>query len=86
MILCTEAALLPYTIPQTDNRSFGSEEAAATSAVDNLLLVHLMHGSTLVRIYIYMVKARPVIHISWFFKMKTKQAVEKSGFGVLRTR
>ena len=43
MILCPETALLPYTIPQTDKRSFGSEEAAATSAVDNLFLVHLMH-------------------------------------------
>ena len=51
MILCPEAALLPYTIPQTDKRSFGSTKAAATSAVDNLLLVHLMHGSTLVYIY-----------------------------------
>ena len=45
-------ALLPYTIPQTDKRSFGSTKAAATSTVDNLLLVHLMHGSTLVYIYI----------------------------------
>ena len=37
MILCPETALLPYTIPQTDKRSFGSTKAAATSAVDNLL-------------------------------------------------
>ena len=47
MIVCPETALI-YTIPQTDKRSFGSTKAAATSAVDNLLLVHLMHGSTLV--------------------------------------
>ena len=53
MILCPEAALLPYTIPQTDNRSVGSTKAAATSAVDNLLLVHLMHGSTLAYLFIY---------------------------------
>ena len=44
-------ALLPYTVPQTYKRSVGSTKAAATCAVDNLLLVHLMHGSTLVYIY-----------------------------------
>ena len=48
-------AILHYTRPQTHKRSFGSTKAAATSAVDNLLLVHLMHGSTLVYIYIYII-------------------------------
>ena len=46
--LCSETALLPCTVPQTYKRSVGSTKAAATGAVDNCLLVHLMHGSTLV--------------------------------------
>ena len=46
-------ALLHYTRPQTDKRSFETATPKSTWPIANLLLVHLMHGSTLVYIYIY---------------------------------
>ena len=49
----TEDKTRGKTRQQTDKRSSGATKPRTPWPVSNLLLVHLMHGSTLVYIYIY---------------------------------